>query len=131
MNKIDKSHLAVELALREFAVALASPSLKAIGPNALDYPAGETAEELADMGFAVVLPPSAYDRVDVVDKLLGGNTRFAASPFANLFFEPVDGLLCGIRVEAVGLHPATNLVRGQVQLPLASLNFVSQELKAL
>ena len=70
MNKIDKSHLAVELALPEFAVGLASPSLKAIGPNTLDYPAGETAEELADMGFAVVLPPPAYDRGDVVSPFL-------------------------------------------------------------
>lgn len=131
MDRIHKSHLAVQLAFGKFAVSLATPSLISIGPEPLNYPAGETIEESADVGLAIVLPPAAYDRVDVLDELLDGYPRPAAGPLANVLLEPVNGFLCRVCVAAVGLRSAVNLVRGQMQLPRASLDFVPEKLKAL
>ena len=67
MNQVDKPHLPEQFSIREFAVSGTPPSLEAIGPDALDNPPRKTVEEFANVSLAVVLAPSANDRIDVVD----------------------------------------------------------------
>ena len=101
-NQKDKSykvHLIVKPPLRELFPAATTPALEPMRPQASQDPAIDTSEELTNVGFVVVKPPAANDRVDLVDQLPCSHRSLATGPSPNLIFKVLDRLLAGIGVQ--------------------------------
>ena len=92
-DQVNKTILAVELALGESPVAPASPPLIAMGMDTPNDPAIQPGEERADMGLAKVIAPPADDRVDLIDERLRRHRSLSTGQLADLVLEVVDGLL--------------------------------------
>jgi hypothetical protein len=65
LNKVYQPILTVQLAFRELSPALVPPAFTTVRPDALQYPAVESVEELSDVGALVVISPSPNYRVEV------------------------------------------------------------------
>ena len=59
-----KSHLAVELTLRELLPAPAAPTLEPLRPDPPQDPTVELGEGLADVGLAEIVTPPADDQIE-------------------------------------------------------------------
>src|SRR3954469_6427180 len=99
-------------------------------PDAPDDPCLELEEEPTHVGFAVVLPPPANDRIDLLDELRGRDWRLSAGHRADLVLEAADRLLSRVRIERARLCPAPDLLRRQPKLSTA-LDLEAEELEAV
>jgi len=61
------------------------------------------------MSLAIVLAPSADDRIDLLDQLRHTHRSLSQSSLPNLILEMLDGLLARIRVEVSRTDTATDL----------------------
>ena len=85
-------------------------------PDASQYPAVETLEELADLSAFVILAPAAQKRIKLHNQFLGVQRFQPSRTLPYLVHETTDRLLLGIRVERILSGLTTNLVAGQIKL---------------
>lgn len=97
----------------------------AVRPEPPDNPSVKLVEQLPDMGLPVVVAPATYDRIDLVDKLFGGQRRFSSCPLPDLVLKMVDRFLSWIDVQRTLLGAASDLVRRQLKWPRAALDLVA------
>ena len=83
------------------------------------------------MGFAIMQAPAANDRIDLGDQLLCCHRSFAASSFANLILEVLDGFLTRDRVQIAGADSAADSLRRELQAARALFDLVPEELETV
>lgn len=79
-------------------------------PNAPHDPAVKLVEKLADMGLAIVITPSADDRVDLGDQLSSAHRSLSLCTLSDLILEMSDGFLPWERIEASRSDTTADLV---------------------
>src|SRR5262245_23969099 len=106
------------------------PPLEPLRPQAVQDPAVELSEELADVGLVIVQAPAANDRIDLSHQVRRSYRSLAPGTLSDLLLEVLDRLRSGIGIESVRTDAATDLAGRQPQGPRPPLDLVSQELEA-
>src|SRR5215469_4885496 len=100
-------------------------------PDSSQDPSVEPMEEPADVGSFVILSPTPYERIQLLNQLLGGQRQLPPCPLSHLIHETTNRLRFGIRVKRSRTSSATNLAFGQTKLSVPALDFVAKELEAI
>src|SRR5215469_8030873 len=82
-------------------------------PDSSQDPSVEPMEEPADVGSFVILSPTPYERIQLLNQLLGGQRQLPPCPLSHLIHETTNRLRFGIRVKRSRTSSATNLAFGQ------------------
>ena len=69
-DKVNKTHLSVQTLFWEFLPSCVAPALAPVRPYTAHNPSIQLVEELTDVGFAKIVPPAAYDGIDLCNQLL-------------------------------------------------------------
>jgi hypothetical protein len=114
-NKVNKPHLSVQTLVRESFPSRIAPALALVRPYPAQNPCIETVEEPADVGLAIIVPPPAYDGIDLFNQLLRLHRSLPPCTLAYLLLEVLNRLLARIGIQAARHHAAPDFFRGELQ----------------
>src|SRR5260370_28438930 len=129
-NKVAQPVLAVEGGSRQLLPAPTATSVVTMRPNAWHDPGVKPVEEPSDVGTLVIPPPSAHDRVQLLDHLRGRQRYFPLGELTYPVLEALDRFPPGNRIQRPRPSTTRDPVGWQPELR-SPLDLIAEKLESV